>query len=73
MRTRTPIKHTQLLDKALDKIVADVLSNAISMTEARNQLAVLATKYDVYTDYLDGYVWGQLVGLAQLNTTTNRA
>lgn len=62
MRTRTPIHHTQLLDRALDKIVVDILRNAISVKEARNQLAILATKYDVYTDYLDGYVWGPISG-----------
>jgi hypothetical protein len=62
-----PIEQHQLLTKRLEKIVALVLSNNISMQEARKRIAALSATYDIHAEYLDGYVWGQLVALAQTN------
>lgn len=59
------IHDNQLLAKALDRLIADILRGTSSMPEANERLIALASTYSIRFEYLQGYVWGQLVVMAQ--------
>jgi|JI7StandDraft_1071085.scaffolds.fasta_scaffold97151_2 hypothetical protein len=66
-KARTISPDNQLLLKAIDQLMADIIRDSTAMVEAQKRLSELSDIYNVHSEYLNGYLWGQLVVHAQLS------
>lgn len=66
-KARAISPDNQLLLKAIDHLMADILKDSTAMAEAQARIIELSRVYNVHAEYLNGYLWAQLVVQAQLS------
>ncbi len=72
MDKRPVLTISPILAKALDRLVSDVLTTDSTPSEALARSRDLAKRHGIASEYLEGWLWGHLVGLARSGASPKR-